>query len=405
MSDLTELVQLEDPAFYLNDPFPIYARMREEAPVFWYAPRRSWALSKHRDVRYVAALPQVFSVEQGLFLHDANKGVASAAGEMFGAGEQIGLTDPPRHNELRRIVQPGFTPRGVKRMEEAAARISDELIDSIVPGEPFNFVEQIAARFPILIVCDMLGMENDREQEIRRWSDELERVSTTELSADELAATVEIFAGVNDYLTEQFEAKRRQPGDDLISILLAAELDNQKLSEANVMMFTQTMIAAGNDTTRAMMSGIAATLGEFPEQRKLVAENLELVPSALEEVLRWVTPARGFIRTVKADTELRSQQLRAGEHVYMMYDAANRDPEVFPDPETFDVTRHEGNQNVAFGFGTHICIAAPLVRMETRVFLERLISRYPNWEIAGEPRRTETVLRSGWVELPVVFQV
>ena len=404
MTNLTELVRLEDPRFYLDDPFPVYARMRREAPVFWYAPRRSWALSKHADARYVAASPQLFSVQQGLFLHDANKGVASAAGDMFGAGEQIGLTDPPRHNELRRIIQPAFTPRGVKRMEDAAARISDELIDSIVPGETFDFVEQIAARFPILMACDMLGIENDREFEIRRWSDELERVSTTELSPDDLAATVASFTEVNDYLTEQFEAKRRQPGDDLISILLAAELDSQKLSEANVMMFTQTMIAAGNDTTRAMMSGIAATLGEFVDQRKLVAENIALVPSALEEVLRWVTPARGFIRTVTRDTELRGQQLRAGEHVYLMYDAANRDEDAFPDPETFDVTRHENGQNLAFGFGTHICIAAPLVRMETKAFLERLITRFPNWELAGEPRRTETVLRSGWLELPVVFQ-
>jgi cytochrome P450 len=377
--------------------------MRREAPVFWYAPRRTWALSKYTDLRHVTTNPQTFSSAYGLFLHDANKGM-SPAGELFGdSGEQVGLTDPPRHTELRKVAAPAFTPRAVAKLEAGVKEYCEELIGKIEPGKPFDFVEEVAGKLPIHTACDMLGLPNDRAEEIRFWSDELERVGTTELSPDELAEAVANFSGMNDYLLEQFEIKRRNPGDDLISVLLNAELDNDKLSEANVMMFTQTMIAAGNDTTRAMLSGIAATLAEFPDERRKVGADPSLVPNALEEVMRWVTPARGFLRTATRDTEIRGQQIKEGEHVYLMYDAANRDEDTFEAPETFDVARQENHHQMAFGFGTHVCIGAPLVRMETRVFLEKLIARFPDWELAGKPRRTETVLRSGWLELPVVF--
>jgi cytochrome P450 len=288
-------------------------------------------------------------------------------------------------------------------LQASVEQTCDELLDGIEPGASFDFVEKIAAKLPIHTACDMLGLPTDRADEIRYWSDELERVGTTELTPEELAEAVANFSGMNDYLLEQFEIKRQQPGDDLISILLDAELDNDKLSEANVMMFTQTMIAAGNDTTRAMLSGIVATLAEFPDERRKLVADPTLVPNALEEVMRWVTPARGFLRTATEDTELHGQEIASGQHLYLMYDAANRDDEVFERPETFDVARPENIKQMAFGFGTHVCIGAPLVRMETRVFLEKLLQRYPDWELAGKPRRTETVLRSGWLELPVVF--
>jgi cytochrome P450 len=403
MSDLAALVRLDDPSFYLEDPFPVYDRLRQDAPVFWYQPRRTWALSCYADVRRVATDPQTFSSSYGLFLHDANKGI-SPAGELFGEqGEQIGLTDPPRHTELRKVAAPAFTPRAVAKLEQAVARICDELLDDIEPGKPVDFVESVAARLPIRTACEMLGLPHDRADDIRFWSDELERVGTSELDADELATAVANFSGMNGYLLEQFERKRREPGDDLISILLEAELDNDKLSEANVMMFTQTMIAAGNDTTRAMLSGIVATLAEYPDQRRAVVADLSLVRNAVEEILRWVTPARGFLRTATRDVVVHDQEIGAHEHVYLMYDSANRDGEVFADPGAFDVTRDENHHQLAFGFGTHVCIGAPLVRMETKLFLDKLLDRFPVWELAGEPRRTETVLRSGWVELPVAF--
>src|ERR1700730_721864 len=185
MSDLASLVQLDDPDWYLDDPLSVYARMRREAPVFWYAPRRTWALSKFEDVRYAATNPKIFSSKYGLFLQDADKG-ASPADELFGEqGEQIGMTDPPRHTELRKIASPGFTPRFVAKLETKVAQFCDELIGGIEPGKPFDFVEEIAAKLPIHTACAMLGLPYERTDEIRFWSDELERVVTSDLTADD----------------------------------------------------------------------------------------------------------------------------------------------------------------------------------------------------------------------------
>jgi cytochrome P450 len=186
-------------------------------------------------------------------------------------------------------------------------------------------------------------------------------------------------------------------------LLLDTTLDNEKLSMANVMMFTQTVLAAGNDTTRALLAGMVATLAEHPKELKKLVADRTLVPSAIEEVLRWVTPARQFIRYVTADTELRGQALSQGDYVCLAYDAANRDPEVFEDPEVFDISKRRRLGQIAFGYGTHVCIGAPVVRMETPPLLERLLDRFSRWEIVGDQRRSMTTLRSGWVELPVAF--
>jgi cytochrome P450 len=340
-----------------------------------------------------------------MFLHDIQPdGDRNTTGELFGdMGEQIGHADPPRHRELRRVASPWFTPLAVTRLKPAVERFCDQLFDTVVPGEAFDFVEQIAAVLPMLVACEMLGIPGADHRQIRAWSDELERVGTTDLSDEELAVAVANFSGMMPYLEEIFEEKRKNPGDDFISSLLSAELDNEKLSAANVMMFTQTMIAAGNDTTRALLSGIVATLAEHPDQYQLVKDDISLVPNAVDEVMRYVTPARGFVRTAMETTEIRGQEIKPMEHVYLAYDACNRDEEVFSDAETFDVTRPENNLQIAFGFGTHVCIAASLVRMETKVFLEKFIERFPTVEIVGKQRRTETVLRSGWLELPVAL--
>ena len=399
---LEELVRVDDPDFYLNDPFPVYDRMRREAPVYWYAPLRTWVLTRYEDIRHVGKTPELFSSASGIFLHDAAND-SSSADEMFGdEGEQIGTTDPPRHRELRRIAAPSFTPTAVDRLRPEIEQYCDELVASITPGEPMEWVEAVAARLPIHTACAMLGLRDADVDQIRYWSDELERLASP-LSPEEVADAANNFSTMVPYLSERFEEKRRCPAEDMISSLLESELDNEKLSEANVMMFTMTMLAAGNDTTRATLSGIAATLAENPgELEKLVADP-SLVPSTIEEVMRWVTPARGFIRTVTEDTELGGRQLEAGHHVYLAYDAANRDPEIFENPNTFDITRHDRLGHVAFGYGTHVCIGSPIVRMETKALLDRLIDRFPRWEIAGPQRRTPTVLRSGWLELPVVF--
>ena len=250
--------------------------------------------------------------------------------------------------------------------------------------------------------CAMLGLPFENIDQLRYWSDELEKLALP-LPRDEFMEVVANFATMMPYLEDQFERKRARPADDMISLLLDTTLDNEKLSMANVMMFTQTVLAAGNDTTRALMAGMVATLAEHPQELEKLLADRSLVPPAIEEVMRWVTPARQFIRYVTADTEIRGQAIREGEYVCLCYDAANRDPEIFEDPEVFDISKRRHLGQVAFGYGTHVCIGAPIVRMETPPLLERLLDRFSRWEIVGPQRRSMTTLRSGWVELPVAF--
>ena len=399
---LEDLVRVDDPDFYANDPFPVYRRLQQEAPVHWYEPMRTWVLTKYEDVRYAARTPDTFSVAGGIFVQDAMRDVNSA-GEMFGdAGEQIGLTDPPRHRELRRVATPPFTAPSVEKLRARVEAHCDELLDQIEPGVPLDWVETVAAKLPVFTACTMLGLPHDNSEQVRFWSDELERLASP-LSPDELNDAINNFSGMVPYIEEHIERKRREPGDDMISVLLAAQIDGAPLSAANLMMFTQTMIAAGNDTTRALMSGLVATLAEHPGERMKLVADPSLVPAAIEETMRWVTPARGFIRTVIGDAVIRGIAITPGEHVYLAYDAANRDDEAFPNADIFDITAQRPNTQIAFGYGTHVCIGAPIVRMEARALLERLIRRFPEWQIAGDVVRTPTVLRSGWITLPVRF--
>jgi cytochrome P450 len=406
--DLAEHARLDDPAFYLDDPYPMYQRMRAEAPVFWYTPRDVWALSRYHDIRSVLRQGQLWISSPGTFLHDANRrSEVAVAGSMFGeGGEQLSVTDPPRHTELRRVSAATFNPRWLARLTPAIEGFCDQLLDQIVPGEPFDFVKAVAEKLPIHTACALLGLPGDNVEDIIRWSDELEYAVSTDLPPEQLAATSsDFFDSIVGYVREQLAFKRTHPGDDFLSALLSAELDNDKLSEANVLMFAITAIAAGNDTTRALLSGTVSTLAAYPDQLATLAANRELVGPAIEEVLRWVTPGgRGFLRTATGDTEIRNQPIRAGEHVYLMYDAANRDEDAFEAADVFDITRPRANPHLAFGFSAHGCLGAPLVRIEVKLFLNRLLDRFPRWRVVGPGRRTETVLRNGWHELPVVFE-
>jgi cytochrome P450 len=403
---LEPLVRLDDPDFYLGDPWPVYARLRHEAPVFWYAPRGCWVVTRHADVRRVTTNPAVFSSAHGTLLKDLSPdGTYGASDDVFGeAGVRIAHVDPPRHRELRRVMAPGFTPDAVARLMPAVREHCERLLGAVEPGRPLEFVEQIAAVLPMLTVCDMLGIPDAEHARIRFWSDQLERMFTVPMTPEEQARTAAGFNEMNPFLLDVFDRKRVEPGDDLISSLLQAELDNEKLTPANVLMMTQTLIGAGNDTTRALLSGMVLALAEHPEQYDLLRHNPDLVPNAMEESLRWTSPSRGFIRTALEDTELAGQAIAAGQRVYIAYDSANRDETVFPDPDTFDVTRPLNAPNVGFGFGTHVCIGASLVRMEVRTFLAELVHRFSRVEVAGETERVRLTIRNSWTRLPVVFR-
>jgi cytochrome P450 len=402
---LAELARIEDPAFYVH-PWPIYERLQAEAPVYYYEPFNTWILTKHADVQYAARHPELFSAAHGILLYDGVRH-NSALGELFaGNGDMIGLTDPPRHLELRRIMQPPFTPTWLARLEPRIEAYCDQVLGEIVPGEPVNWTDTVASRLPALVIAAILGIPDDDEEffaRVRIWTDATEELASREQSAEELAATVAAFGSLNEFIGETFDRKRRCPADDFLSSLLSDHLDNEKLTEANQIGFAQLLIAAGADTSRSLLSELAAHFAIFPGQLDLLRADRSLVPNAIEEVLRFAPAAHGFARQAVQDVTLQGQQITSGQRVWLAYEAANRDPDVFDRPNEFDIRRPSNRRNVTFGFGTHVCIAAPLVRMETRILLQKLVTRFSRFEFAGPGQRAESSLRNGWVELPMVF--
>jgi cytochrome P450 len=404
---LRDLVRIEDPQFYLDDPFPLFARMRAEAPVFYYEPLDTFVLTKHEDIRFVNRNPAIFSNARGIFLNDVKYQPAQADGPTMTdsffppGGEQIGTADPPRHHELRRVVSPAFSARALQLMEDEIRGYCAELVDQIEPGAVTDWME-LAGILPIRVGSLLIGLPDADEDQVRHWSDELEKLGG-DLTLEELQSAVAEFATLRSYIVENIEAKRATPGQDLLSTLLDAELDDRKVSEANVIMFAMTMLAAGSDTTRALLAGMVWALAKHGGQLARVAADRSLVPGTVEEALRWVTPARAFLRTATRDTQIRGQLVRDGQHVYNMYMAANRDEDVFPHPETFDVARPENDLHQAFGIGTHVCIGARLVRLEAGILLNALLDRFPRFELAAEPVPVQHMIRNSWHDMPVVF--
>ena len=277
-----------------------------------------------------------------------------------------------------------------------------ELTGRIEPGKSLDFVDEIAAVLPIRVAVVLIGLPPGHDADIRRWSDALESMKLVR-GADNIRATVRQFAEMSEFFQAQFTVKRANPGDDLISTLLAAQLDGKPLSEPDLLTYCSTFLAAGSDTTRSLLAGMALALAEHPDQLSKLKANPDLLEGAIEESLRWTTPARGFLRTALADTQVRGVDIKAGQRVYLLYDAGNRDAEVFADPWTYDIERPNAHAHLGFGYGPHLCIAAHLARLEARELYGALLDRYDTIKVTGEVIEIRQLLRNGWVHLPLSF--
>jgi cytochrome P450 len=286
---LEQLVRIEDAAFYVN-PLPAYERMQHEAPAYYYAPFNTWVLTKHADVQYASRQHETFSCAHGILLYDGIK-KGGGIGELFaGGGDLIGLTDPPRHGELRRIMQPPFTPPALARLQSQTEAYCDRLLDRITPGEPFDWVTEVASRLPIIVIAAILGIPDDDQgffEQVRVWTNATEELVSRDLSAEELTDTLAAFDSLNVFISEVF----------------------------HMVGFAQLLIAAGADTSRSLLSEVVAQLCHFPEQRGLLVDDPSLIPNAIEEVLRFSPAARGFARQLVQDATMRGMHMKAGERV------------------------------------------------------------------------------------------
>jgi cytochrome P450 len=370
------------------DYYDLLARLRREIPVHRYAPG-SYTVACYEDVREISRDPERFCSGRGVLIHDPLRSGGGIDGSLI-------HMDPPQHAVWRRVVSRRFTPRAVGRL---AARVREQarlVLDALAPGDTVDVLDAIAAPFPVLVIAELLGIGDGDRDAFRRWSDAAISTPDAETPAlDDLAA-------LHRFLVAHVKERRAHPRDDVVSELVAADVGGRVMSTSEAVGYCLTLLVAGNETTRHLVSGSVLTLFEHPDQRSLLAREPARIGDAVEECLRWVTPVQAFGRTATRDTEVHGTRLAEGDWVVLLYASANRDESVFgPTADRFDVTRAVDNAHLAFGFGEHACLGAALARLEGRVMLEELLARFPDYEVTGEPRWTASTLVRGLESLPV----
>ncbi|MHB8221117.1 MAG: cytochrome P450 [Acidimicrobiales bacterium] len=382
---------LTDPSLYTGDPFAHYARLRSEAPVAWHAGAGFWAVSTHAEVQAVGTDPATFSSASGILVEEIGTHYPSPPTMMH--------TDPPLHTRYRRLAQPGFKPSIVRGLESSIRSKARALVADIVDGEPVDVVPGLCVPFPLQVICELLGVDGDRWPTFYQWSEAAIPGATEwpEQRKEELLA--EMWAFLVGVATE----RRAAPRDDVVSALATASPDGDRLSDDELAMFLIQLLVAGNETTRNLLAGGLAALAQNPEQWSRLRSDRSLVPSAVEELLRWTSPVISFLRTARHDTMLADQPIAAGEPVLMIYASANRDERVFgPTAGRLDVGR-DPNPHLSFGFGPHFCLGAALARLEARVMLEEIIDRFSTIEPAGPIERASSSVIAGVRHAPLIF--
>jgi cytochrome P450 len=381
--------------FTRDDYYDLLAALRRDAPLYEYEPG-SWVVTRYDDVREVSRDPARFCSGRGVLMNDPLRN----AGEIHGS---ILHMDPPVHAPWRQLVSRRFTPRATSTFEGAvrtAARgILDEIASDAAHGETIDFVDRVAAPFPVLVIAELLGIADTDRDNFRRWSDAA--ISSTDTDAPAL----DDLGALYRFLVDHVRARRDHPSGDVVSVLATAEIDGQSVSTAEAVGYCLALLVAGNETTRHLVSGSALALSQHPEQRAALVADRSLIPGAVEECLRWVTPIQAFGRTVTRDTDLGGQRLREGDWIVLLYASANRDEAAFgASAGRFDVTRRVDASHVAFGFGEHLCLGAALARLEGRVLFEELLERFPTFAVAGEPHWVHSTLVRGMEQLPVAMR-
>jgi cytochrome P450 len=394
---LTSLGDMDvtSPAFFARpDYYEVLARLRAEAPVSRSTPD-TWIVTRYEDIRAISRDPARFSSRRGVIINDPARRHPRAVG----SGSVIHM-DPPEHSAYRKLVNGEFTPRAVGRLEDAIRATVRQVFDGVAVGEEVDAVGSLTAPIPVLVIARLLGVEDGDLADFRRWSDAM--IEFSDSPSDEgQTAGVELFTFLGRHIATRYE----QPGDDIISLLTGSSFQGSALSEEQILMFCLTLLVAGNETTRHLLSGGIQALAAHPEQRARLTADPDLIPQAVEEMLRWVTPIQAMGRTANHALEFAGQEVAEGDYLVMLYASGNRDAEAFgPTADRFDVGRPVSPTHVAFGFGEHLCLGAPLARLEARIFWEEALVRYPHFQVTGEPVMAESTLVRGAKRLPVVLR-
>jgi len=378
-----------------EDPYPVYADLRRHAPVYRNDRLGFWALSRHADVFAAFRDTARFSNRNGVSLDPAAAKPGASATMSFLA------MDPPRHTRMRALVSRAFTPRRVGDLEPRIREIARQHIDEFIDTGRCDFINEFAGKLPMDVISEVLGVPETDRAELREWADMV--VHRDEGIEDLPPSAIEAAAKILTYFDAMIRDRRKSPRDDLTGALLAAEIDGDRLTDSEVIGFLFLMIIAGNETTTKLLGNALYWLWRNPEQRRRVRDEPTMIPSWVEETLRYDASSQALARTLTTDVELHGTTMREGDRVVLLIGAANRDERVFPDADRYDLGR-DTSASLSFGYGTHFCLGASLARLEGRVALEEIHARLPDYEIdvAGIVRIHSVNVR-GFATLPIEF--
>ena len=399
-------VNLTDPdIFQQGVPHEMFRVLRNEAPVYWHEEPSGpgfWAVTKYHDLKFVSKNPALFSSErQGTLLQDP-------APQDLPAIQSIMLNmDPPRHRQYRTLVSQAFTPRMIGNLHGRVRAMVREIINGVIEKGECDFVEEVAALLPLAVICEMMGVPHEDRRHIYMLGNKMVGMDDPELQAegkpivpgDAMAAFGEMFV----YASKLWKIAHESPSDDLGAALVNSTFEGRKLDEMEFNFFFLLLLIAGNETTRTVTSNGMIELLNHPDQLRELRDEPGLIPSTVEEILRFAPAVHTFRRTALGETELRGQTIRPQDKLLLWYPSANRDEDVFAEPDRFNI-RRSPNDHVAFGFGEHYCLGANLARLELQEIFRGIVSRLHDIETAAPPRRLRSCFINGVKEMRVRFR-
>ena len=395
-------IDVFDPDQYVHGaPHAKFKQLRAECPVYFQREKSGpgyWAITKHADIVAISRDPATFSsAARGAFIKDFDEN----SEELMALRYTLPNMDPPSHVKYRSIIRRAFQPKVIQDLEPLVKQRVREILDRVTASSG-DFVTEVAQQLPVRVIAEMLGVPDADREMVFEWATRLVGFDNPDdevTYTDSKNVALLVINYVGDLVMKRFE----KPENDIISALLAADVDGEKLDPMECALTFMLLIVAGHETTRNTIAGGMLALIENPEQHAKLLANPSLVAPAVEEMLRWVSAINYFRRTVMKDVVVRGQPMRAGEKLALYYSSANRDEEVFRDPDRFDIARAP-NDHLAFGTGQHVCLGAMLARMEIKSLFEELLPRFPSLRLAGPVSHYRSNFINGLLTMPVEYQ-
>ncbi|MBB4921115.1 cytochrome P450 [Kitasatospora kifunensis] len=384
-------INLVDPKLYSHgDPFVQWRWLRANEPVYWHPPTELpgfWALTRYEDIRTAYRDSETFSSAQGILLRPAEHGADP------GGGRTLALTDAPRHKQLRGLVDGWFAVRSVRALEAEMQDVAKSVIDQALERGSCDFVADIAARIPLYVICKMMGVpKSDWER--------LYTLTSQAFGAGDPATRRFAHLDILGYFEELAADKAEEPGDDLVSVLATAGIDGEPLDPEDVILNCNNLLVGGTENTRIAASGGMLALLEHPEQWQRLTDEPALLPTAVDEILRWTSTATHIMRTAVRPAEIHGRSIAVGDRVTFWLPSANRDETVFDNPDRFDIGR-QPNRHLALGFGEHFCVGSMLAKVELRLLYGELLNRSIRIELDGETTLLDSIVVNGPERMPV----